>query len=251
MTDENKPQPIKEVKLLKTEILGLFNQIQKIRHEIASIKMPGVNPNHFGQMSDELDAIIEATEIATNTIMENVENIDDIVAKASEKIEDEETKQELEKVPDLIGGIFEACSFQDITGQRVNKIIDLLKHVEGRVNSLVEFWGEGAILEEDVEADEFKKYLHGPAARGEGIAQDSVDSFFNGQADEEQLKEIEKESSGTSTSKQEALALGENTPSKPKDNPTNSAITEDKSKKEEGVASLPSMQQDAIDALFD
>jgi chemotaxis regulatin CheY-phosphate phosphatase CheZ len=269
-----------ESELLKSEMFGLFNQIQKIRHEIASIRMPGVNPNHFGQMSDELDAIVEATETATNTIMENVESIDDAVAKAIEELEDGEAKENLTQVPDLVGGIFEACSFQDITGQRVTKIINLLKYVEERINALISFWGEGEILSEEVqmhvETDEYKKYLHGPASRGEGVAQDSVDNFFEGTADEKRLEETEKESAGISASKQEALALGKEgikkepgqssisnaipaaavpsaAPMAPTPAPveTSPAPAADTNAEAEKSAAPSPLQQDAIDALFD
>ena len=71
-----------EVEVLKRELVGLFDHIQKIRREIAAIRRPGERGDRFDQMSDELDAIVEHTEAATNTIMENVEAIGEAVEQA-------------------------------------------------------------------------------------------------------------------------------------------------------------------------
>jgi chemotaxis protein CheZ len=54
---------------LKTELAGLFHYIQRVRVEIAGIHRPADEDNNFDKMSDQLDAIVEATEQATDTIM--------------------------------------------------------------------------------------------------------------------------------------------------------------------------------------
>ena len=41
--------------------------------------------------------------------------------------------------------VFEACSFQDITGQRITKVVKSVTYVEDRVNALIEFWGKDEI----------------------------------------------------------------------------------------------------------
>lgn len=78
--------------------------------------------------------------------------------------------------------IMEACSFQDLTGQRVTKVARSLTYVEDRVNSVVEIWGKDAV--EKVDIGPSKKttdqmLLHGPQRQGEGISQDAIDKLFD------------------------------------------------------------------------
>ena len=58
---------------LTTELAGLFHYIRWVRVEIAGIHHPADEDNNFDKMSDQLDAIVEATEQATDTIMSTVE----------------------------------------------------------------------------------------------------------------------------------------------------------------------------------
>jgi len=72
----------------------------------------------------ELEAVVQATEAAANRIMEAAEAIDDWVRAGSDPAGREAVSQR-------IAAIFEACSFQDLTGQRVRRAIQRLQHVEG------------------------------------------------------------------------------------------------------------------------
>ncbi|MBN2752860.1 MAG: protein phosphatase CheZ [Rhodospirillaceae bacterium] len=174
----------KDVDVLKSELFGLFEHIQKIRREIAAIRRPGESNDHFDQMSDELDAIVEHTEVATNAIMENVEGISDLVMFVRSKTDDADIIAALTKVDDHAGEIFTACSFQDITGQRITKVVRSLKFVEERVNALIGMWGSTAVassaVDEGPEKDADAALLNGPQLAGQGVSQDDVDRLLNG-----------------------------------------------------------------------
>ncbi len=173
----------KDVDVLKGELLGLFEHIQKIRREIAAIRRPGEGKDRFNQMSDELDAIVEHTESATNSIMENVEAIADLVGRARARTADAEVVSILGKVDEHTGEIFTACSFQDITGQRITKVVRSLKFVEERVNALIGMWGRDELAATQAEAapvDADKALLNGPQLAGEGVSQDDVDRLLKG-----------------------------------------------------------------------
>jgi len=83
--------------------------------------------------------------------------------------------------------IMEACSFQDITGQRITKIVRSVKFVEERVDKMVELWGRDEIeavsasLDLTTEEEERDKRLHlaGPQMADEAISQDEIDSLFD------------------------------------------------------------------------
>lgn len=176
--------PLKEVEILKRELLGLFQHIQRIRQEIASIRKPGApeDEDHFLQMADELDAIVQATEKATDTIMENVEQMDDVVNLARQHITDADALAALDTFPEKTGAIFEACAFQDITGQRITKVVNSLKFIEERVNTLISMWGADEIAEsagvKEQARGEYEKYLNGPQLAGHGVSQADVDAMF-------------------------------------------------------------------------
>ncbi len=171
--------------VLRQEILGLFDRIQKIRREIASIRKPGDTQDRFATMSDELDAIVESTECATNSIMENVESIDELILAIRDSVSDPEAAARLDQIPEHIGAIFEACSFQDITGQRITKVVKTLQYIEKRVNALIEVWGESALSsveprdEQDTLApDDERRLLNGPQLSGHGASQSDVDAIM-------------------------------------------------------------------------
>jgi chemotaxis regulatin CheY-phosphate phosphatase CheZ len=174
----------REAEVLKRELVGLFEHIQKIRREIAAIRRPGDSTDRFDQMSDELDAIVEHTEAATNTIMENVEGISDVVNEVRALADNPKIDAALARVDEHAGEIFTACSFQDITGQRITKVVRSLKFVEERVNALIGMWGRDALAAADgagdkpVDAD--AALLNGPQLAGQGVSQDDVDRLLNG-----------------------------------------------------------------------
>ncbi len=171
-----------ESDILKKEIYGLFKYLQRVREEIAAIKQPAAPTLHFDNMSDQLDAIVKATEEATNTIMGCMEKNDDIVTKLRENITDEEQLALLDQISTNGNNVFEACSFQDITGQRVTKVVKSVTYVEDRINALIEIWGKEEIEKIEVKSDEKsngEELLQGPALEGEGITQAEIDKLFD------------------------------------------------------------------------
>lgn len=164
---------------LYKECQDLADYIEDARSEISSLSPEGADSAGIPRAGQELDAIVEATESATDTIMQAAE---DIMSYDSDNLDEykERVNTELMKV-------FEACSFQDITGQRISKVVKTLNHVEDRVTKLISILGithkDGTpigakpILDPDaVGSDE--DLLNGPALAGEGIDQDDVDNLM-------------------------------------------------------------------------
>ena len=174
--------PVKpaETEVLKSELVGLFKHIQKIRLEIAMIKSP--KNDHFSSMTDELDSIVEATSTATEEIMSNVEKINDIAFSLTDKLADQADKDSVNTIIDCVTNVIVACSFQDLTGPRIQKIVKAVKYIEGHINSLIGMWGKDVINEQKLvkheETDEYKKYLNGPQLKGQGFSQSDVDKML-------------------------------------------------------------------------
>ena len=138
---------------------------------------------HFDNMSDQLDAIVKATEEATDTIMGCMEKNDEIVGKLRDVITDEAQLRLLDQISTNGNDVFEACSFQDITGQRITKVVKSVTYVEDRVNALIAVWGKEEIdrieVKPETEKTEDEELLHGPALKGEGITQAEIDKLFD------------------------------------------------------------------------
>ena len=78
-----------------------------------------------------------------------------------------------------------ACSFQDLTGQRIAKVVNTLRHIEQRFDSLLAIWevtdGTGAAgllatMSDDGRVD--RDLLHGPQLEGDGMSQSDIDNLF-------------------------------------------------------------------------
>ena len=172
-----------ESDLLKKELLGLFKYLKRVRQEIAAINRPADENMHFDSMSDQLDAIVKATEEATDTIMGCMEKNDDVVTKLRETITHAAQLALLDQINANGADVFEACSFQDITGQRITKVVNSVTYVEDRVNALINVRGKEEIerieVQPEIEMTEEEKLLRGPALVGEGITQDEIDKLFD------------------------------------------------------------------------
>ncbi len=173
-----------ESEILKKELSGLFLYIQRVRQEIAAISRPAEEDVGFESMGDQLDAIVKATEEATNTIMEAMEKSSATIAELRKTITDPKQLALLDDLENNGQDVFQACSFQDITGQRVSKVIKSVTYVEEKVNALVDVWGKEELEKVEVKVTEEKtddeKLLHGPALESEeSFSQSEIDALFD------------------------------------------------------------------------
>ena len=121
---------------LYRELSSLAEYISTARGEIAALRPDEIRSDFIPSATDELDAIVGATETATNCIMDAVERIEDVTPLVDAEV--------AERLGDVTTAIYEACSFQDLTGQRITKVVRLLKVIEDRVSTLVKVFGEDA-----------------------------------------------------------------------------------------------------------
>ena len=158
------------------ELREIAGYIESMRREIGVLQVNELKDTRIPSAGEELDAIVKATETATNTIMECAEAL--MAADAS----DPAAYKAL--VDDKMMVIFEACSFQDITGQRIAKVVETLQHIESRVARFADVMQAqdlNGILSEAEKARAERKeklMLNGPQLAGEGHDQNSVDKLF-------------------------------------------------------------------------
>ncbi len=176
---------VQEEDRLKRELLGLFGHMSMMRRELAALQG---NDAAFATMADTLDAIVENTETASNSILESMEAIDGMVGELRHDASPE-TAGICDRINDRINQVFEACSFQDLTGQRITRVVNSLKFVEERINSMVRMWGKDELAKvlaevqqestQAVREESDKALLHGPQRQGVAITQTDVDKLFN------------------------------------------------------------------------
>lgn len=171
------------IEQLKQELVGLFKYVQRVREEIAAMALPAEEDNQFGTMGEQLDIIVKSTEEATNSIMSVMEKNDAVIEKLFAALEgNAEATALLDEMVNNNMEVIQACSFQDLTGQRISKVIKSISYVEDRVNNLTDIWGKDELekVEQDVvEKSEDEKLLHGPQDPGKGISQDEIDALFD------------------------------------------------------------------------
>jgi chemotaxis protein CheZ len=162
------------------EILTLSQFIQKTKSDIAAIHPKDIATDHIPLATDELDAVVGDTEAATNKIMD----VCDVITQISEQVP-LEFKGSL---VDCTTQIFEACSFQDITGQRISKVVSALKHIDVKVDALLKALGNDLVpynleipARQSVDDLDPSKLLNGPQLPGNGIDQNDVDNLLAGQ----------------------------------------------------------------------
>lgn len=172
---------------LRGEIVSLVQYVRRFREEIAQMVARENDQTHFQSMSEQLDAIIGATETATDSILQSVEDIDQVIEKLRNCEDDAERAALYDRITENTTSAMEACTFQDITGQRVTKIIRSMKFVEERVESLATLWGRDEIddLAKDINLHKEEPtgddaLLNGPALpEEESISQDDIDKLFD------------------------------------------------------------------------
>jgi chemotaxis protein CheZ len=158
------------------ELREIAGYIESMRHEIGALQVNDLKNTRIPAAGEELGAIVQATETATNTIMECAEAV--MAADASDPVAYKALIDEKMLV------IFEACSFQDITGQRIAKVVETLQHIEQRVSRFADVVNakdiDGFLTEQERERAERKEkfLLHGPQLPGGGVDQAKIDEMF-------------------------------------------------------------------------
>ncbi|MTH97795.1 protein phosphatase CheZ [Roseibium sp. RKSG952] len=175
---------VPDLNQIRLDIADMHEAIERTKLEIANIKAEGADSNRFTDASHELDAIVTQTEGATQSILEAAERIQEQAWTLREKGADE-------SVCDDIDGkateIFMACSFQDLTGQRTNKVVQVLRYLESRINLMINIWGIDE-LAADATAGPLDNrpdahLLNGPQLTGRGVSQSNVDELMSASDD--------------------------------------------------------------------
>lgn len=224
--------------------------IAKAKEEIREMRPHDISQDRIPTAGAELEAITRDTENATHAIMNSAEAImgyDGSDPNYKAKVDDEVMK------------IFEACSFQDITGQRVSKVVNVLKQIEERVGRLASTLGIDDGAPREMTAEEKRRHdllLNGPAIGGPETKQDAIDAMFDEAPAAPAVKPDALAAKAPEAKPQAAPAAKAPEPApKPQPAPAAKAPEPAPAPKPAAPAPAPAAEeknsQDDIDALFD
>lgn len=164
---------------LLAEIEKMAAYILNAKKEIAAIVPDGEgDEKQINVASLELTEVIKATEDATNRIMDAAEAIQNIADSA-------EPSSMRDKLTEHAADLMQACTFQDITGQRIRKVLRLHEHIEARVGNLIKIFGgalpEGYSIKDIPSASNRpdEALMNGPQLGKDAPSQAEIDKLFS------------------------------------------------------------------------
>jgi chemotaxis protein CheZ len=179
-------QQVEDARVMRTEIVALARSIEDTKAELAKLRDQRADGDRLTVMAHELDAIVEATEGATNGILDIAEAVSNQITEIQAQEKDSYIRHLADEVQEKLLGIFEHCNFQDLTGQRISKVVNTMKFIEDRIDRMMDIWGrEGFVLAEEDETtgtsqdDRDRQLLNGPQTGNKGISQDEIDALFD------------------------------------------------------------------------
>lgn len=150
----------------------LSKYVQSTKQDIADLRNSKGAGNSFSTAAIELGEIVAEASKATNEIMNAAETVEQISASLD--------KDTAAKLSDAMTRIYEACAFQDITGQRISKVVKAMQSIEAKVVDLARACG-GAVETQTIDphaAENASKLLNGPQLAVNAKSQDEIDKLF-------------------------------------------------------------------------
>src|SRR3954470_217506 len=132
---------IEQCEKLKVELDLIHDAINRTKREIATLHGKSFDGGEMAKVNGELGAVVGGTEQATQQILEATEAIDNAATALSKNTSPDQQKLLSEEIQERVISIFEACNFQDLTGQRISKVMTTMKFIENHINVMMEIWG--------------------------------------------------------------------------------------------------------------
>lgn len=163
------------LKTIGIEISSIVEFIVSAKAEIAAIQPHALSSTGIPQAKDQLDAVVLHTEAAAGAIMDCA---DDLMTLSQDVVPDLKVK-----MGELYTRIYEASTFQDITGQRVTKVVTLLKDIEMKLGHLALTFGDRDVLtpiasDQPVDHNDKARFLDGPQLNPDHSLQADIDTIL-------------------------------------------------------------------------
>ncbi len=158
----------------------LLDQVERTKKEIATLITQNTKDDRLATAARELQAVVRATEGATFSIIDIAERVNELLHDLKSHTGDSTIAATADEIAETTTDLYEACNFQDITGQRIRKVVNTLQFVEERLAAMIDIWGADALAVIDTGdgKDENGHLLQGPQMEEDAIAQEDIDKLF-------------------------------------------------------------------------
>lgn len=177
---------LREAQKIKDDLQQIHEAIAETKKAIATLHRGEYQGVKISRMTNELSAIVEGTEQATEDILHAAEQIDNDAADLHAALRQSANIDTISDIQEQVVKIFESCNFQDLTGQRISKVVTAFGFIEERVDHMMEIWGglesfKGLELDPACTRDDHERLLNGPALEDdeEIASQDDIDALFD------------------------------------------------------------------------
>lgn len=176
---------IEQCEKLKIELDLIHDAIDMTKREIAVLHGTSFSGEEMARVNGELGAVVGGTEEATQHILEAAELIDQAASALGKVTSAEQQAQLAEEIQERVVSIFEACNFQDLTGQRIKKVMTTMRFIENHITVMMDIWGGVDAIKAHVPPavdtrSEDEKLLNGPKLEDDAghASQDDIDALF-------------------------------------------------------------------------
>jgi chemotaxis protein CheZ len=177
---------IEQCEKLKVELDLIHDAISRTKREIAVLHGKSFEGEEMARVNGELGAVVGGTEEATQQILEAAESIDQAASALTKVNSPDQQKLLAEDIQERVVSIFEACNFQDLTGQRIKKVMTTMKFIENHISVMMEIWGGVDAIKAHTPAivdtrEGDARLLNGPKLDGDvgHASQDDIDALFD------------------------------------------------------------------------
>jgi chemotaxis protein CheZ len=187
-TIESCRRDLHEALAMRTELDIMKDAITRTKSELATLHRTENTGKGMRRAADELDAVVDSTERATTQLLGAIEEIESHAGMLNAATLPPGMKPHVDVIMERVITAYEACNFQDLTGQRINKIVGVMKFIEEHLDRLIATWSELdsfrdliSVMPVPTSLDDESSLLNGPKLDYDAghVDQTDIDSLFD------------------------------------------------------------------------
>ena len=121
---------------LRRELALLHDAVARNKRELAVLIGDG-RERRMAHAAGKLGTAVEGMEKATEKILKSTEVIDESARALTATLKDDYKRGLAQEIQEHVVKIYEACNFQDLSGQRIGHVIETLTMIENQVESML------------------------------------------------------------------------------------------------------------------
>ncbi len=178
-----------EALAMRSELDVMKEAITRTKSELATLHRTENTGKGMRRAADELDAVVDSTERATTQLLGAIEEIESHAGMLNASTLPPGMKPHVDVILERVISAYEACNFQDLTGQRISKIVGVMKFIEEHLDRLITTWSELDSFKELIAVmpsapsalDDESSLLNGPKLDHDigHVDQSDIDSLFD------------------------------------------------------------------------